>query len=255
MLFRSSVASQGTIVPCDATDFLFERFALPEWREAEQEWQSGRIGSRECMARQGALLRASPEEVIVALGATALKSVLGSGTVTLKDKLGNRSNASSEVELEGAFATRIAYVAVEGPVAARRWRLIVSDSDGENPVTIVDSKEPLMSPVWSPDGKQIVYSKVEGPTMTLTLLHLDGASKEESLNAAGLNFEAQDWSRDGKWIYFFSNRGGSTQLWRMPAPGEPPAAARRSPFGENAIALMRSEMPMSRETSLKSFAE
>jgi len=58
----------GTIVPCDATDFLFDRFALPQWREVEQEWQSGRIGSRECMARQGSLLRASPEELMSALG-------------------------------------------------------------------------------------------------------------------------------------------------------------------------------------------
>ena len=53
----------GTIVPCDATDFLFERFALPEWRDVELEWQAGKIGSRECMARQAALLRATLQEL------------------------------------------------------------------------------------------------------------------------------------------------------------------------------------------------
>lgn len=58
----------GTIVPCDATDFLFERFALPEWREIELEWQAGRIGSRECMAHQATLLRASPAEIAEAIG-------------------------------------------------------------------------------------------------------------------------------------------------------------------------------------------
>jgi len=57
----------GTIVPCDATDFLFERFALPEWKSVEQEWQAGRIGSRECMARQGSLLRATKDEILEAL--------------------------------------------------------------------------------------------------------------------------------------------------------------------------------------------
>ena len=51
----------GTIVPCDATDFLFERFALPEWRDVERDWQAGKIGSRECMTRQVDLLRATPE--------------------------------------------------------------------------------------------------------------------------------------------------------------------------------------------------
>jgi 2-hydroxy-3-keto-5-methylthiopentenyl-1-phosphate phosphatase len=57
----------GTIVPCDATDFLFERFAHPAWREVEAEWQAGQIGSRECMTRQVALLRAAPESLLGAL--------------------------------------------------------------------------------------------------------------------------------------------------------------------------------------------
>lgn len=57
----------GTIVPCDATDFLLEQFALPEWKDVEQDWQAGRIGSRECMARQGSLLRGSAAEIREAL--------------------------------------------------------------------------------------------------------------------------------------------------------------------------------------------
>lgn len=50
----------GTIVPCDATDVLFDRFASPAWRDVEADWQSGRIGSRECLARQAALMKATP---------------------------------------------------------------------------------------------------------------------------------------------------------------------------------------------------
>ena len=51
----------GTIVPEDATNQLLERFAPPSWLEIEEEWQSGRIGSRECMERQIDLIRATPE--------------------------------------------------------------------------------------------------------------------------------------------------------------------------------------------------
>jgi 2,3-diketo-5-methylthio-1-phosphopentane phosphatase len=58
----------GTIVPWDATDLLFERFADPAWRDVEADWQAGRIGSRECLTRQVALLRAEPEAVLSAIG-------------------------------------------------------------------------------------------------------------------------------------------------------------------------------------------
>ncbi|MDX2201662.1 MAG: MtnX-like HAD-IB family phosphatase [Hyphomicrobiaceae bacterium] len=54
----------GTIVPCDATDLILESFARDEWRDVERDWQAGKIGSRECMTRQVALLRASQSQVL-----------------------------------------------------------------------------------------------------------------------------------------------------------------------------------------------
>lgn len=53
----------GTIVQQDATDLILERFALPEWRDVEQDWVAGRIGSRECLARQIDLVRASEADL------------------------------------------------------------------------------------------------------------------------------------------------------------------------------------------------
>ena len=49
----------GTISQDDATDFILNRLADPEWRSIEQEWRSGKIGSAECMARQIALIKAN----------------------------------------------------------------------------------------------------------------------------------------------------------------------------------------------------
>lgn len=48
----------GTITHRDVTDGLLERFALPEWRLIEEDYLSGRMGSRECMLRQVDLIRA-----------------------------------------------------------------------------------------------------------------------------------------------------------------------------------------------------
>jgi 2,3-diketo-5-methylthio-1-phosphopentane phosphatase len=57
----------GTVAPDDPTDRLLERFALPPWREVEEAWQTGRISSRECMARQVDMLRATPEALDAAI--------------------------------------------------------------------------------------------------------------------------------------------------------------------------------------------
>jgi 2-hydroxy-3-keto-5-methylthiopentenyl-1-phosphate phosphatase len=57
---RVFVDFDGTISLEDTTDLILERFADPAWREVEAEWVAGRIGSRECLARQIDLIRASP---------------------------------------------------------------------------------------------------------------------------------------------------------------------------------------------------
>lgn len=46
----------GTISTVDVIDALLERFGLPGWRKLEDAWRDGRIGSRECMSGQVALL-------------------------------------------------------------------------------------------------------------------------------------------------------------------------------------------------------
>jgi HAD superfamily phosphoserine phosphatase-like hydrolase len=53
----------GTIAPDEPTDALFDKFADPAWRQIEKDWQEGRASSRDCMERQVALLRATPERI------------------------------------------------------------------------------------------------------------------------------------------------------------------------------------------------
>jgi 2-hydroxy-3-keto-5-methylthiopentenyl-1-phosphate phosphatase len=53
----------GTITQVDVTDEILTQLANPSWREIEQEWACGSIGSRECLERQVALVDASAEEL------------------------------------------------------------------------------------------------------------------------------------------------------------------------------------------------
>ena len=53
----------GTITELDVTDQILSQLAHPSWREIEQEWACGSIGSRECLERQLALVDASTTEL------------------------------------------------------------------------------------------------------------------------------------------------------------------------------------------------
>lgn len=53
----------GTITQVDVTDLILTKLADPSWREIEQEWLQGLIGSRECLERQMALVEASEAQL------------------------------------------------------------------------------------------------------------------------------------------------------------------------------------------------
>jgi 2,3-diketo-5-methylthio-1-phosphopentane phosphatase len=53
----------GTITQVDVTDQILAQLAHPSWREIEQQWMRGLIGSRECLERQIALVDAPVEEL------------------------------------------------------------------------------------------------------------------------------------------------------------------------------------------------
>lgn len=65
---RFFVDFDGTITENDVVDLILERFAEPEWRLIEKRWQDGRIGSRECLSSQMALVSAGQSELDRLLG-------------------------------------------------------------------------------------------------------------------------------------------------------------------------------------------
>ena len=53
----------GTVSRCDAIDAILEKYADAKWRTLEEEWRAGRIGSRDCLHAQMALVRATREQL------------------------------------------------------------------------------------------------------------------------------------------------------------------------------------------------
>jgi 2-hydroxy-3-keto-5-methylthiopentenyl-1-phosphate phosphatase len=54
----------GTIAKFDVTDAVLEQFAPPEWLEVEKLWETGVIGSKECLRKQMALINTPLAEVL-----------------------------------------------------------------------------------------------------------------------------------------------------------------------------------------------
>src|SRR5690606_36950917 len=92
--------------------------------------------------------------------------------------------------IKGVFATRIAFVtAKRDPSGETTYSLIVADADGENEHTIVESPDPIMSPAWSPDARQIAYVSFEGDESSVFVQTLRTGnrilvSKEPGINGA-----------------------------------------------------------------------
>ena len=63
MAWRVFIDFDGTIAVPDTTDLILERFADSDWLDVEALWKAGFIGSRECMARQVGMIRATEAEL------------------------------------------------------------------------------------------------------------------------------------------------------------------------------------------------
>jgi TolB protein len=99
--------------------------------------------------------------------------------------------------IRGAFATRIAYVSVDGQPPSQRYQLIVADADGENPRIVLESRFPLMSPAWSSDGQWLAYVSFEGRRSSVYVQRVRTGERSRVSARAGIN-GAPSFSPDGK---------------------------------------------------------
>jgi TolB protein len=174
--------------------------------------------------------------VVGRLGSTAagditvdaeLVNVLNGQTVFVKQwtaKPANLRNTAHRVAdaiykailgVPGAFATRIAYVSVDGKAPNQHYQLIIADADGENPRTILQSDRPLMSPAWSADGEWLAYVSFERRVSAVYVQQVRTGKRSMVSARAGIN-GAPAWAPDGKKLALtLSGNNGNLDIYLL----------------------------------------
>lgn len=117
--------------------------------------------------------------------------------------------------IAGVFATQIAYVTAERNGRDTLYSLIVSDADGANEHVIVQSPDPIMSPAWSPDARQIAYVSFEGNQSSIFVQTLRTGNRLQVSDAPGIN-GAPSFSPDGrKMVLTLGGLDGNLDIYVM----------------------------------------
>lgn len=146
---------------------------------------------------------------------------------------------------KGAFDTRIAYVTAHRKGKGKStYQLWVADSDAFNAKNILTSKEPIMSPAWSPDGRQLAYVSFEKKRSMIYIQNLSSGKRDLVAKFRGLN-SAPAWSPNGRQLAFSSSKDGNPEIYVMDVSAKQPRRVTRhrsidtepswSPDGRNLI--------------------
>lgn len=71
---------------------------------------------------------------------------------------------------------------------------------------------------WSPDGRNLAYCAEREGEFDIYITPAAGGAETRLTTAKGLD-DGPDYSADGQWIYFNSDRTGMMQVWRMRTDG------------------------------------
>ena len=118
---------------------------------------------------------------------------------------------------KGVFSTRIAYVTK----GAGRYNLRIADADGEGGQVALTSAEPIISPAWSPDGRELAYVSFETRKAVVWVQDMSTGARRMVANFKGSN-SAPAWSPDGRELAVTLSRDGGSQIYLIGRDGSNP---------------------------------
>ena len=139
-----------------------------------------------------------------------------SGTINQLREMSHRvSDAVYEkiTGLTGDFSTRILYVTAQRYNVDRTdYQLNYADADGKRARKVFSSREPILSPSWSPDGRRVTYVSFEKGRPAIYMQELATGKRQKLTNFKGLN-NSPVWSPDGKAIAMVLSKDGNPEVY------------------------------------------
>ena len=109
-------------------------------------------------------------------------------------------------------------VAARGDIRERSLWLIDFARDATTRFTLTPYAHDY--PVWSPDGKRLIFASTYSPTGGHLFQKILGEAQEETLSDSANTLLPTSWSRDGRWLlYTLASQTTRNDVWVMPLTG------------------------------------
>jgi len=114
----------------------------------------------------------------------------------------------------GIFSTKIAYILVQRNGENAKYTLDIADVDGSNPQSLIVSSEPIMSPTWSPNAREIAYVSFEKKRAQIYSVSVETGKRRLLTDFSGIN-GAPSWSPDGRQLAVVLSKGGNPKIYTV----------------------------------------